>query len=186
MVLMIRWQVDAFAICSIDESAIESFCPLGDHTGFTPTPMYNLAHGASFRGRYIEPVGPDRPENARHPDGVHMVVETAAGCQPQQRQRLHHPFAILHRVVRVMAHDRRIAKEISRPVDLVSGAGIGNRGQKVDAQLGPLGDIQRIGNGIFVALAAIRGNVELRRAVANVPDDPVSLPRVRRHFPIAY
>ena len=52
MVLMIRWQVCAFANCSIDESAIVSFCPLGDHTGFTQTPIYNLAHGASFRGRY--------------------------------------------------------------------------------------------------------------------------------------
>ena len=48
MVLMIRWQVCEFAICPIEASAIVSFCPLGDHTGFTKgSTTYILAHGHS-------------------------------------------------------------------------------------------------------------------------------------------
>ncbi len=122
----------------------------------------------AFERNVRQPVRADLLQHHLHPNGVHMVVQAGAGGHSKQRQRLLHRLRRLHPIAEVVQHDGGIAEEIGEPVNLHVRIGIGNGGQRVDAQFRALGDVEGVRHRVLVTRASIGGNIKVRDLRADV------------------
>ena len=99
-----------------------------------------------------------------------MVVLSAPGGHAQQRQGFLQSLDVRNPVVEVVLHHGRVAEKAGEPVNLHVGARVGNGGQRVDAQLGPLGDVKGVRDSVLISPAPKGRNFEVGDFRADVLD----------------